>query len=69
MHQIILSKITKLILASSVGFGPIIVAYLFSPTNRVQPIKMTFIGNLFHLIMGSLFCSIPITYMCLLLLK
>lgn len=66
---IILNKITKVILASSVGFGPIIVAYLFSPTNRVQPIKMTFIGNLFHLIMGSLFCSIPITYMCLLLLK
>jgi sterol desaturase/sphingolipid hydroxylase (fatty acid hydroxylase superfamily) len=69
MHQIILNKITKLTLASSVGFGPIIIAYLFNPTNRVQPIKMTFMGNLFHLIMGSLFCSIPITYMCFLLLN
>jgi hypothetical protein len=33
------------------------------------PVKMTFFGNLFHLIMGTLFCSVPITYMCALVLN
>lgn len=67
-NNLILNKITKVSLASLVGFGPIIVAYMFSMTNRVQPIKMTLFGNLFHIVMGSLFCSIPITYMCYLAL-
>ncbi len=68
-HQLILGNITKLSLSSLVGFGPVIIAYLFSSSNRVQPVKMTLFGNLFHLIMGTLFCSVPITYMCALVLN
>jgi sterol desaturase/sphingolipid hydroxylase (fatty acid hydroxylase superfamily) len=67
-NKLILNEITKVSLASFVGFGPIIIAYMFGITNRVQPIKMTLLGNLFHIVMGSLFCSIPITYMCYLVL-
>jgi hypothetical protein len=68
-HKLILNEISKISLASLVGFGPVIFAYLFSTSNRVQPIKMTIFGNLFHLIMGIIFCSVPITYMCKLVLN
>jgi len=32
--------------------------------DKNKPVKMTIIGNLTHLLVGSLFCSVPITYMC-----
>jgi sterol desaturase/sphingolipid hydroxylase (fatty acid hydroxylase superfamily) len=68
-NKLILNEFSKISLASLVGFGPIIIAYLFNSTNRVEPVKMSLFGNLFHLIIGNLFCSIPITYMCMLVLK
>ena len=68
-NRLILNEFSKISLASLVGFGPIVIAYLFNPTNRVEPVKMSLFGNLFHLIIGNLFCSIPITYMCMLVLK
>lgn len=58
-----LSNYPALGFASLVGFGPVIIACLFKNT-KVHPVKMTIIGNLTHLLVGSLFCSVPITYMC-----
>ena len=58
-----LSNYPALGIASLVGFGPIILSCLFKNT-KVHPVKMTIIGNLTHLLVGSLFCSVPITYMC-----
>jgi sterol desaturase/sphingolipid hydroxylase (fatty acid hydroxylase superfamily) len=68
-HKLILTNVTKIILSSLVGFGPVIISFFFSSSYRVKPVKMSFIGNLFHLIMGIVFCCLPISYMCLLLLK
>ena len=34
------------------------------PTGKVTGFYRDGIGNLTHLLVGSLFCSIPITYMC-----
>jgi sterol desaturase/sphingolipid hydroxylase (fatty acid hydroxylase superfamily) len=60
---LILSNYSALGIASLVGFGPVILACLFKNT-KAHPVKMTIIGNLIHLLVGSLFCSVPITYMC-----
>jgi sterol desaturase/sphingolipid hydroxylase (fatty acid hydroxylase superfamily) len=58
-----LSNYFALSLALLVGFGPIIIACLFT-NSKAHPVKMTIFGNLFHIGIGSLFCSVPITYMC-----
>ena len=43
--------------ASLVGFGPVILAMAMSPSRPTG-------HDILHCIMGILFCSIPITYMC-----
>jgi sterol desaturase/sphingolipid hydroxylase (fatty acid hydroxylase superfamily) len=51
--------------ALSLGFGPVILASMVSHVfkrSRLEPVKMSMLGNLLHLAMGTLFCSIPIAY-------
>jgi hypothetical protein len=71
-NDIIISKYNRISISSLVGFGPVIIAWiltnLIKSGGRVQPVKMNFFGNLLHLGVGTLFCSIPITYMCYLTL-
>jgi hypothetical protein len=73
LNKIILDDLQKIGIASLVGFGPVILAWslvnIFGSANRTQPVKMNLFGNLFHVIIGSVFCSIPITYMCWLALN
>lgn len=73
LKMIILNQFQRIFVASLVGFGPVIIAWLlcslFGSTNRIEPVKMNFSGNLFHIVMGSLFCSVPITYLCWLALN
>ena len=61
-----------LALSSAVGFGPVFLASLvthtYSSGSTAHPVKMSLIANTLHLFFGILFCSLPITYMCLLTL-
>lgn len=54
------------------GFGPvgsaIVISKLFGSSRGVQPVKMTFLGNIAHITTGTLFCCVPISYLCWLLL-
>ena len=68
LNVINISNYFALSLGLLVGFGPIIIACLFK-SSSVHPVKMTIYGNLFHIGVGSLFCSLPISYMCWLVLK
>lgn len=55
-----------------VGFGPVFAASVIShifKRSRLEPVKMSMAGNLLHLTVGSLFCSIPISYIAYLLQK
>ena len=56
-----------------VGFGPVLLAtlvsYGFGKSNLVKPAAMSLTGNLFHLLVGSIFCSLPIMYGCWLALQ
>lgn len=55
-----------------VGFGPVLAASIIShifKRSRLEPVKMSIAGNLLHLTVGSLFCSIPISYIAYLLQK
>ena len=63
LNPIKMNNLYKFAISSLVGFGPIIIACLFKNA-KVHPVKMTITGNLFHILIGSLFCSVPITYMC-----
>jgi sterol desaturase/sphingolipid hydroxylase (fatty acid hydroxylase superfamily) len=51
-----------------VGFGPVamasIVSNWFGTRRGIVPVRMTAFGNTFHLMIGVLFCSLPITYLC-----
>jgi sterol desaturase/sphingolipid hydroxylase (fatty acid hydroxylase superfamily) len=53
-------------LAASVlaGFGPVGLAVAMSSFAPSDKGKMNVAGYLFHIIMGVLFCSVPVTYMC-----
>jgi sterol desaturase/sphingolipid hydroxylase (fatty acid hydroxylase superfamily) len=65
-NHIFLNVNQKIIISALGGFGPVILSCIISGLNnssRILPVKMTFIGNLIHITMGTLFCSIPITYM------
>lgn len=57
-----------LIVSSTVGFGPVLLAsvitHLYSSVKLTHPVKMSIAANALHLIFGILFCSIPITYGC-----
>lgn len=65
-----ISPNSALVVSSLVGFGPVILSVInsriYSSGNTTHPVKMSPISNLLHLFFGTLFCSIPITYACLL---
>jgi sterol desaturase/sphingolipid hydroxylase (fatty acid hydroxylase superfamily) len=54
--------ISPLLASSLVGFGPVTLA-MISPS-WVKRTQMNIWANALHIVMGVLFCSIPITYMC-----
>jgi sterol desaturase/sphingolipid hydroxylase (fatty acid hydroxylase superfamily) len=60
-------------LSSLVGFGPVVLALVNSRIFRsgpsVQGTPMSAFGNLIHIVIGTLFCSLPISYMCWLALQ
>jgi hypothetical protein len=66
--MIILNPLQAVSISLLVGFGPVLIAWILSIINKksthIKPVKMTIIGNLIHLSIGSLFCSVPITYLC-----
>lgn len=64
-----LTFVPALAVSSLVGFGPVVIAQIMpSSVPSVKGTTMNMFGNLLHIIMGILFCSIPITYMCMLVL-
>jgi hypothetical protein len=67
------SEIQALLLSSLVGFGPValapVVSKVFSGFSSVKPVKMSNLGNLLHIVTGTLFCSVPVTYGCYLALR
>lgn len=68
----VVSSNQALLLSSAVGFGPVILASLMSGLSNsgtIHPVKMSFFANSLHLFFGVLFCSIPITYGCMLTLS
>jgi len=68
----ILTNTQSLQIASLVGFGPVVLATIFSSaftkSTGTKPTQMSVWANLLHLLLGSLFCSVPVTYMCYLTL-
>jgi len=70
--QLPMSVNQALALASTVGFGPVILASLVSRIygagNTSHPVKMSLMANTLHLFFGILFCSVPVTYLCFLTL-
>ena len=66
---IVLNELQRFVISFGVGFGPVLIAWILSNifhknTTYVKSIKMTIVGNLIHISIGSLFCSVPITYLC-----
>lgn len=67
-----LSSNVALALSSLVGFGPVALSVICSniySSGGSHPVKMSTLANLLHLFFGILFCSVPITYGCLLAVK
>jgi sterol desaturase/sphingolipid hydroxylase (fatty acid hydroxylase superfamily) len=67
LHNIPTSTSQSLAVASLVGFGPVIssvlVTYGFSWGKPAFQLNR---NDLFHILIGTLFCSLPITYLCFL---
>ena len=63
-----LSSNQALLVSSAVGFGPVllssIVTFIYNSSTTPHLVKMSLLSNIFHLLFGTLFCSIPITYGC-----
>ncbi len=61
------TQIQALQLASIVGFGPVFLAAVLSAVfgsgGGVKPVQMNMLANFLHLFLGSIFCSVPVTYM------
>lgn len=67
-----ISSSNALAVSSLVGFGPIVVSIINTriySQGSTHPVKMSHLANLLHLFFGILFCSVPITYACLLSLS
>lgn len=67
-----LSSNVALAASSLVGFGPVALAVICSniySSGGSHPVRMSTLANLLHLFFGVLFCSVPITYGCLLAVK
>lgn len=62
-----------LVLACLVGFGPValasLVSMVFRSSSGVKRVEMNFLGNLLHLVLGTVFCSVPVSYACFLTLQ
>jgi hypothetical protein len=73
LYKIVLTPYQQIAISSLVGFGPVILAWILTNISdsgfRIKPVNMSFIGNFFHLSLGNLFCSAPITYICWLALQ
>ena len=68
--QMNMTVLQSLAVSSLVGFGPVILAMLMSSSGTfVKGTPMNMFGNILHITMGTLFCSMPITYMCWLVLN
>jgi sterol desaturase/sphingolipid hydroxylase (fatty acid hydroxylase superfamily) len=66
-----LTMVPALAVSSLVGFGPVVLASAMSgsgssatATPIVKGTAMNTFGNLLHTLVGMLFCSVPIMYMC-----
>lgn len=63
----------KYVISGLVGFGPVLLACLisklFHSSSGIKRVNMSIYGNLIHLSLGTLFCSIPVSYACMLTLK
>jgi len=55
-----LTQTQALALSVVAGFGPVFMADLLSTKDTV---KMSIVSNCIHLFVGSMFCSVPVTYM------
>jgi sterol desaturase/sphingolipid hydroxylase (fatty acid hydroxylase superfamily) len=59
---------TALVVSSLVGFGPVVLATIMSrfynSMSNSELVKMSPAANLLHLVFGTLFCSLPISYIC-----
>jgi uncharacterized membrane protein len=72
LYGIHVSEMETIGLSSLVGFGPVVLAWLVSRifgSAIVHPVSMSTIGNILHLSVGTIFCSVPITYMCWLTIR
>ena len=60
-------------LSSLIGFGPVLLAptvsKIYGGGTSIKPVKMSNFGNVLHIGVGTLFCSIPVAYMCYLALN
>jgi sterol desaturase/sphingolipid hydroxylase (fatty acid hydroxylase superfamily) len=72
-HGVALTQGEALALALLVGFGPTVLATvissLFRASSGVKRVEMNFLGNLLHLVMGTVFCGVPVSYACYLALN
>jgi hypothetical protein len=62
-----LTIVPALAVSSLVGFGPVVLASAMSGSANTPIVKgtaMNTFGNLLHTLIGMLFCSVPIMYMC-----
>lgn len=67
-----ISPIPALAVSSLVGFGPVLLASAMSSSEDTLVVggtTMNHLGYFIHILMGALFCSIPITYMSWLVLR
>ena len=72
-HNVALNRNQALALACLVGFGPValatLVSMVFRSVSGVKRVEMNFWGNLLHLVLGTVFCSVPVSYACFLTLQ
>jgi len=63
IQQYPVSANQALAVSSVLGFGPVILANIITSYNN-HPVKMSITANMLHLFFGILFCSVPVTYGC-----
>jgi len=73
VNNVATTKYQAVFLSLLTGFGPTIlsvfVSRAFGGGSRIAPAKMSVFGNTFHLVIGSLFCAVPVSYTSYLALK
>lgn len=67
-NQTVLSYEMALVYSTAAGFGPVflsvLISILYNSTGGIKPAKMSMFGNILHLLMGTVFCSLPVAYTC-----